>query len=1741
MVSPAFDQPRGESAPPDRIRGRVLFSAHWSGQDLRGRDLVRLQIPGAELQESVLEASLLHGAILRGADLRACKARSISARDIDLEQACLTDADLRQATLVQAVLLEADLRNAQLCEADLRQADLRGADLRGANLQGADLRGADLRGALIEGAVFDQCLLTRTRLHGIEWASLEDRERLILSGAYDGFHPVLIQVSRGARRLLLWSQLGLVLTGRFSERWIRQQVQQGIHSFKTSGSRLRQARAEGQRRRSAVREEAKRIREERINQARQRRATFSARRSTAKERAQSLALAKATLTKAKEMRTLGAFEPLHRPVSSRSQNVQPHRIDVDAQSSRDALRATEQAANQRLRQALDPYRMARKAQLDAASAARATARAKAKEIELELAQQRLEEEETQPASSITQTTTTSNILELPDAPSEPDGPTASKLPQLARSLRWPWTSDSESKPATPLQDDSDSGPAPPTPTPDWTEPLFDVEQQQIALKALDQGQIPGGPHADLRGLDMRGRKLGGANWTEADLRASRLDGARLDRAQLSGADLRGASMDGVRLTSARLDRAILPKVRLDGSRMREVVLNGALMPGASLVDVDLRHADLRGADLRGANLTGADLRRTQLEGCDLREANLTAARMSDLNLSNVQLDHALLDQADLAGTKWDGASILDADLSGALGLSGRDRERLATQGALAGDRGLEELIGRLASKQVRFGIATLALGLGTYLAVHYLAGGEINPADLEAQAEEQRHTDPLGASAIYEELAEASLALGDKVAYRIEAAALSIAGGDLARAEEQYLIALEDAGIDPLLAADVRLHLANFYIERGDADTAISVAVPSLQTQRVSSQVRARTIMAIRKARSIQGLDPDEDPNIIAMFETLSSSPETLADLGMELSELLASQGEFEAAIAQIETLASLNLPKEQNLRVIEANARILDRSGQLDAAGLAWERLITEADLGSLSHQAGRLALADLRHRQGNSTVAYELVEALLDGDTDDRIRGRAWLVRGRLLETEERFMESAQAYESALATSQLEVETVEEARISLARVLLATGNTQAASDAIANLSGGSGSGILIQANLGQARQLIDSGNASAALELYETIMAGEIPEQELGRATQAGMAEALSQLGQLEDAIQIWKTLLQQEMPAEEAAWIQVQLGHGLIQGGQASEAAEVFRTLSLSDDNAIQYQGILGLAEVAQASGERERSKALYQQVVDRAPDAAWQVQALQELALMAIDDGNTQESLAVWRTLLGRVPPGHPAAAEARVSVALAMADSGDFEQALPICSQAMASASPGRAYVEAGLACAEIHERAGQYSEAIGVYDGLTGAYSIPQDLLTDAFSGKARVMMSNDSMLEAVDVLDQALARIEDDAQRLPLLAIQAHALQQLGDSDRLENVVEERDTLADSTPTIAGPILMDAAMRARNQGRMGEARALLERALTMTMTRDQHVGALIELGDIQQEQGEVIDAAFRYEQAMAMTDDQALRFGAGMGLAELRRRSGDVRGAVQNIEALNPPDQASRRWWTEARAQAWAEIGENEQALAAWKEMAELTAGDPSAAVISLRGQAAVLLDDGRSEEALELYDEARSRAIEPGDAGWTELGKVEALIALERNNEAEALLRGLRLHTDAEVAAQAAIRHGHLAIETEEWNEALERLDGIEALHLGPGWDASIVESRVLALTALERIDDAVVEWETLASRWPGEEEALIPSWLGQAQLARNYGSTSKAMELAEKARVKANDPGYRAQAEALIAAME
>ncbi|MFT4978912.1 MAG: hypothetical protein ACI8S6_004822, partial [Myxococcota bacterium] len=1240
-----------------------------------------------------------------------------------------------------------------------------------------------------------------------------------------------------------------------------------------------------------------------------------------------------------------------------------------------------------------------------------------------------------------------------------------------------------------------------------------------------------------RGADLRGKRLSEVEWSDADLRDARLDAARLENADLIAAQLERASLEGARLTGATLDGAHLQEARLSGARLRKASLLGAQLRSAHLIDADLRGADLTGADLSGADLTGADLRKAVLFGASFVGANLTAARMNDLELDGVVLDRAILDQADLSGVRWESASVEEADLSGALGLSSIQREQLRERGAEAGDLALDDLLSRLGARQVRLIAALAVAATAIFLVTAYVMPDDSGLAQREAEAETLRQTDPLAASRRYLALSEDAPRIEDRVGYLVEAALLSEAGGDGEQAAALYARALEVAGEDQTLAARVQMRRASFALEEGDFAAAMDDAAAAMAVSGQAAEQRARAVLLYERAAEAAGADPA--PAVAALQASLEEVPDSAGQLRVALAELRSNRGDTEAALAELDAAARLELPTDIALRLLETRARVLDRSGDLAGSVETLQALMAESEPEALMYQAASLQLADLRQRQGQTDEALAIITALDGIDLDPQIQGRALLVTGRIYESDGQLEEAARTWQQLLSLSSMEVDVQEEARVGLARLLLSEDGGALAEEALAGLPEGFAEQIMAQARLGDARRLLDDGDATGALALYDEVLGADDLTPELGRAAAAGRGEALASLGRSAEAAEAWRDLIASgELPTSEKVYLELLLANGMLQGGRQEEAEAAFISLASAADPEIRAQGRLGLAEVARASGERERARDLYQQVADEAPDPAWRVQALQELADLAIEEGATDEAQAAWRAVLGLAAAGDPAAVSARLSLVESLADAGDADDAERLCQEAIGGAAGALARQAARQTCAEALERAGLKEAALASYQDQQAESSLSDEGFAEAALGIAR-MLSDTDPVAALVASRAGLARSSDPATRLQLITHQLQTASATGDADALAEAEAARGELARSSPRLAARLLVESASAAHASGDSEHALALLEQAAEMDLPELESASVALELGGVLMDRGDTEAARAQLERALA-ADDPQLSFAAGMGLADIERRRGDPRAALARYETLKPPDPGSVQWLMESRASALTEAGDP-KAMASWAELAEQSSGDPNLKSTSLRGQGDTLFGQDRFDEALVAYTAAAEAAAEPSAAGWAQLGAAEALRMGNKLDDARSLLTELTTHSDAEVALQAAIFRAQLELSVDNAEAALFALEGRTAVALGPGWDATLSESRAAALTAAGRLAAARAELEGLAGRWPDEEEAQLPAWLGLAVLARADGDLDGAREWAALALNSAQDPAYRDRALDIVEELE
>lgn len=1740
------------------------------GEDLSGQDLRQGRLDGVDWRGARLVGTLLDRAWLRRSDLSGAELRQAQLSGAHLAEARLTDVRAQGARLVDADLRDCDLRGADLSGADLTGADLRGAELEGANLADADLTAANLSDLLLGRVCLDRAILEQAELAGADLRQasvldadlrgalgLEAAQRQALDeagaqvdelglterlGRLDSRELVAVlgEAGRTLRPVLRWSRGRLVRLRTAAAGWAA-----SVQAAAARARPVRRARHETPADRPTkplppvqaptptvggpgADLSGQDLRGQHLDDADWRGALLVGTRLDSAWLRRAL-LAQADLRGAELSRAR-----LDRADLRKVQATGVDLVDADLRGCdlRGAVLADADLTGADLRGAdldgadlggadltaarlsgldLSGVRLdgAILDQADLVGSSLVAASVKGADLRGVLGLSALQRKSLEQAGAITDEL--SLVDRLAQIDSQDIAAVAAEAGRtVAPGLDWAQgrlnrLRDSVS---TLVQERREERQA-------------SQERRALAEATPVRPSTPARPErldTDEVGHDLHGQRLDDADWPGAPLARARLDGASLRRANLSSADLTAASLRRTRLGDADL--------------------RGIAAPGAQLIDADLRGCALGGADLRGADLTGADMRGAELEGADLSGADLTAARLSDLALAGVRLDRAVLDQADLAGSDLDGASVFQADLRGALGLSPTQRRALAVAGARTADATLEELARQVRPRHVAATLAVLALGLGSYSAARLLGPGP--PVDPAALAQEILSLPPTQAMARFEDLAGSATDADDRISYLLEAAGQA-RRAELPADEERLLqAALTAAGEDLDRSAEARMALATLLATQDRATEALALVDPLLDQARQANEERARAVLLYLDLCQASGADPA--PRMDALWASLGELPDAAADLHLALATAVANGGAWDRALTELEATDGLAVSDATRSRLLEARARILDRSGRVEEAGDAWETLINTVPPDTVPHLAARLALSDLRQRQGRTPQALALLGPLLEEDVDTRIRSRAWFVRARIHEDAGERRQAALAYRSSAELATDDPDTAEEARQALARIVGEGKGIEGMEDILAGLDPTARALVQVQARLGEARGLLDQGRIADAQAIYEEVAGRADAEESARREARTGLGEALAQEGDVARALVVWRDLLSETARPEDRLYLELRIAQGELRGGNLDEAAEAYADLAAAQSPDVSVQGRLGLAEVALARGEWEKARQLLGSVTDQATDPAWRVQALEELADMASQDGDIDATLAGWRAVLGAAPPGHPAAGRARLALATTLATAGRLDEARARCAEAVSGAANPGERLGARLACAELDERAGVLPSAYEAYaevlaqDGPASA----ADFRSDAAAGAARTALALDRPAQALSAATQGLALATDIGGRLMLTNLQVDALRALGRDGDLAEAKGRRDALLADVPGAATGLLLDAAHQAEEAGRADEARQLLEQARDAATDPVQKAEVLLELADLQVEAGELEGADQAYAAAAAAAlDDLRLQAQAGMGRAEVLRRGGDAAGAARLLGTLRAEDVPTRRALAEARARALSQA-QDPAAAEAWRGLAELAGEDDEVRAAALRGQADALFAQDRPAEALPLYQQAGAATHDAALASWAALGAANARVALGQPGAAQAL-DALRQDPDPEVAVQAAVLRSQLAAAQEDWTAAAAALDGVEGAPLGAAWDATVVQARVAALLGAGARDAAEAALTALAERWPEDEEALVPALLGRAAIAQATGRTEDARQLAQQALDRARDPGFQTQARGFLAQLD
>ncbi|MFK7988590.1 MAG: tetratricopeptide repeat protein [Sandaracinaceae bacterium] len=313
---------------------------------------------------------------------------------------------------------------------------------------------------------------------------------------------------------------------------------------------------------------------------------------------------------------------------------------------------------------------------------------------------------------------------------------------------------------------------------------------------------------------------------------------------------------------------------------------------------------------------------------------------------------------------------------------------------------------------------------------------------------------------------------------------------------------------------------------------------------------------------------PNDDPDVVQMRA--------------EAAMLLGTAESLEAAATQLDAYVEAN--EDANVEVRALRIRVHTRRG--DAAGMlsVARALVTEAP----GDPAAALALGETALRLRRADMAVESLQQVVTASPDSA-EGHYLLGRAR------RLAGDGEGAEASLRRALELVPEHTEARLSLGRLLLDSGQFEEADELYAALARSArstgGRAVTVAGRLGRAEALLGQGELDDAQVQLESL-------QEDARETASARlvaAQIALQRGQAGEALTQLRPLATAERPS---ALVLALYGDALLSAGQAEPAAEAFEAAIEADSGS--PEALIGQADLAVRSEREDDAVGLLERV-------------------------------------------------------------------------------------------------------------------------------------------------------------------------------------------------------------------------------------------------------------------------------------------------------------------------------------------------------------------------------------------------------------------------------------------------------------------------------------------------------------------------------------------------------------
>ena len=532
-------------------------------------------------------------------------------------------------------------------------------------------------------------------------------------------------------------------------------------------------------------------------------------------------------------------------------------------------------------------------------------------------------------------------------------------------------------------------------------------------------------------------------------------------------------------------------------------------------------------------------------------------------------------------------------------------------------------------------------------------------------------------------------------------------------------------------------------------------------------------------------------------------------------------------------------------------------------------------------------------------------------------------------------------------------------------------------------------------------------------------------------------------------------------------------------------------------------------MGLAQTSMISGELEKSKEVYSQILESQPNQEIQIQVWQELAQIAQEQQSTENVLLAWRNILQFSVDDDAFRSEANTSIARALAEMNRLDEAISECELNLSTA-------ESQLQCAIILEMA-QDERALDRYLLVANNDRVPDVLRSEAALGAARL-----TPIETRATICESALELSQMDPIVELQILQLYLETPL--SDEVQTKWQTRqEQLAQGSPDVLVQYLMERTTQLRSDGALTKAIQVMEKGLRgLPPSASQPLE--LELGDMLLEANRASEALAVYKALLDSSADPRLTR-AGMAAALMIDEQWE--------ESLETLSQIPTEMVTGTEIHMVLEINrhhptaEGLELSSKWATQAP----NPDVQWEALMNQAQSAIGEDETERALNRFQAAADIAIEERQREWAQLGVLQARSTLGENvdNLANDFV-SLQQSEDQEVRIQAHIQLAQVYLQQDKPSQVIDQLGNVKATELGAGWEMTLEEVRALAYLELNDFELARSTMTDLQNRWPDEEQVQIPSTIVLIQVYEKEGNLEQAQAHARNSLDIVTDPVYK-----------